>query len=280
MSENVAVGMITYNPGASVLSRIQETISCGFKIYVFDNSPDCSLIRDFVSDNATDSSMITYQTLGKNVGLGIGLCALCASAYYDGFPSLLFFDQDTVYSEETLRYISGFFQKNIGLLTQYSAVAFNARNINSPALQETPVTDILLAMNSGSLYVLENVRKMNWHNTKFFVDCVDYEFCLSSNNAHFKLGENTITPGFDHFSEQGDERHRLFGRDLPIRPYPGFRIRDSLRGYFKLLNKCIRTGNGKYYRLFFVTLAKYLFVQVYIRIVNLFSRRSRKDIQK
>jgi len=135
-------------------------------------------------------------------------------------------------------------------------------------------------MNSGSLYILENVRKMNWHNTKFFVDCVDYDFCLSSNNSHFKIGENTIAPGFDHFAEQGDERHTLFGRDLPMRPYPGSRIRDSLRGYFKLLNKCIRTGNGKYYGLFFQTLAKYLFVQVYIRIANLFDRGSRKGIQK
>lgn len=115
MNSKVAVGIITYQPEEQVLQRIIEVVESGYKAYIFDNSPDDPIIRNYVKQEASDDTKITYVTCGKNVGLGIGLSALCAQAYYDSFPTILFFDQDTVFSRITLDYISDFYTNNENL---------------------------------------------------------------------------------------------------------------------------------------------------------------------
>ena len=130
MNLNVAIGIITYNPESSVVKRLSDTIKSGYKVYIFDNSPDNSIVRDYAYSNAEARSHITYLTCGKNAGLGYGLSAVCAHAYYDSFPTLLFFDQDTVYSTETLDYVSAFYGRNDFLSELYSSVVFNSKSID------------------------------------------------------------------------------------------------------------------------------------------------------
>lgn len=268
MNKSIAVGIITYNPGDSVVQRLVDTIQKGYKVYIFDNTPEVPIIRNFLNRDAYTASMVSYHTCGKNVGLGYGLSAICAQAYYDSFATLLFFDQDTVFRLETLDYISEYYQKNRNLCDSYSSVNFNSKKYGSSDPQDKEVKNIKLSMNSGSLFFLENVKKIGWHNTKYFVDCVDYEFSLSSRNARFKLGEHTITPGFDHCTEQGDQNVWMFGREYPVRAYPFSRIRDSVSAYFKLLAKSIVTRNGSCFLDIGSAFGKYIFIQTYVRILN------------
>jgi rhamnosyltransferase len=269
MNQNVAVSVITFHPGASVLTRLQETIQSGYKLYIFDNSPENAVVRDFIQANSADASQVTYLTCGKNVGLGFGLSTVCSHAYYDSFPTLLFFDQDTVYSRITLDYISDFYTKNIGLADQYSSISFNSKSLNAPAPEDVAVKDVRLTINSGSLFYLANLEKMNWHSTKYFVDCVDYEFCLSSSNHHLKIGEHSATPGFDHCAEQGDAHYKVFGMVLQMRAYRCSRIWDSYSASVKLIFKAIATGNFIYAVEITKAIHKYLFVQFYVRIAKI-----------
>lgn len=275
MDRNVAIGIIVFNPAKSVLERIKIAINSGFKVYVFDNSPDNALIRDYAHSDMTDQSQITYITCGKNVGLGYGLAAICAQSYYDFFPTLLFFDQDTIFSSETLSYISSFYMGNSHLADSYSAIVFNSKTINAPKAAISLVSDVRLAINSGSLYYLKNLKKMNWHSTKYFVDCVDYEFCLASSNYHLKIGEHSATPGFDHCTEQGDTHFKVFGVLLPMRVYRLSRIWDAYSASIKLIFKAIVTWNLIYAFEFFKSIHKYLFVQLYIRIAKIFHVRGK-----
>lgn len=270
MNQNVAIGMITFRPEASVLRRLQETVQSGYKVYLFDNSPDDAVIRDYIRGGTFDSSRLTYLTCGKNAGLGFGLASVCAQAYYESFEALLFFDQDTVFSSETLNYISDFYTKNTSLSDRYSSVVFNSKSFDAPGKEAPAVKDVRLAINSGSLYFLSNLKKMNWHSTKYFVDCVDYEFCLSSSNHHLKIGEHSAAPGFDHCSEQGDTRYKVFGVVIPMRAYRFSRIMDSWNASVKLFFKAVFTGNFSYALTFFMAINKYLFVQFYVRIAKLF----------
>lgn len=266
MNNKIAVGVITYNPSQNLLLRLQETLDDGYNIYIFDNSPENEIVRDFVKRNAKNSPQIFYLTCGKNAGLGFGLASVCAQAYYDSFPALLFFDQDTVFNSGTLRFICDFYNENNGLDKTYSAVVFNSKNAGNPESLMGAVKDVRLAVSSGSLYFLENLRKMNWHNTNYFVDYVDYEFCLSSNNFGFKIGEYTTTPGFDHSSEQGDQRYKFFGVEYPMRAYSFSRIWDSISAALKLLVKSIGTGNYIFFYEIGKATSQYLVVQVYIRV--------------
>jgi hypothetical protein len=268
MNNRVAVGMIIYNPSQSLLLRLQETLNAGYNIYIFDNSPENAIVRDFVKNATKTSPQISYLTCGKNAGLGFGLASVCAQAYYDSFSALLFFDQDTTFNSDTLRFICTFYNENSGLEKAYSAIVFNSKNAGKPEPGGKAVKDVRLAINSGSLYFLKNLRKMNWHDINYFVDCVDYEFCLSSNNFGFRIGEYARTPGFDHNSEQGDQIYKFLGTEYSMRAYSLSRIWDSISATLKLLVKSIATGNYVFFYEIGKATSKYLIVQAYVRIVS------------
>lgn len=248
LENQIAMGFVVYQPEATLLSRLQLVRESGLPIFVFDNSPDSPETRTSCDkDDACE-----YMTCGKNVGLGIALAAICAQAYYKGFRSLLFFDQDTIFTNDTLRYIQRFSADHD--LTAYSAIVFNAKDISrrrtstvSSSAVSSHIEDVTLAISSGSLFILDNVRSIGWHNHRYFVDCVDYEFCLRSSNRHLKIGEHRLTPDFDHQSEQPDHRIVLGRREWRIRRYPWWRIRDTIVSTLRLLMTSVSTGNARFF---------------------------------
>ncbi|MGL6419286.1 hypothetical protein ACSZMW_16525 [Aeromonas allosaccharophila] len=106
--KKIAIGIIVYNPTVNLSKRIEIALRLGFDLYVLDNTPQKSMLRD----NHQNQDGFHYLTLGKNIGLGIGMSAICAQAYYEGYSHLLFFDQDTGFSAATLRFIVNFYEEN------------------------------------------------------------------------------------------------------------------------------------------------------------------------
>jgi len=262
----LAIGIIIYKPPITLLERLKLSCSQGYKVYLFDNSPEDSLIRNFLTDDPETSRFIEYITIGTNAGLGVGLARLCSKAYDDGNDALLFFDQDTVYTSLTLNYIYSFSLRNITRMKPYSSIGFLSSD-REPCLAETDsIVDVVLSMNSGSLFLLENVKTMNWHNTKNFVDCVDYDFSLDSLLHCYKLGTHLFTPGFDHSSEQGNRHFMILGKVYPMRPYPLSRIWDFVKTANKLIFRSFFHGQFLFFIAITSSYIKYLFIQIYVRI--------------
>jgi rhamnosyltransferase len=109
---------------------------------------------------------------------------------------------------------------------------------------------------------------MGWHNEKYFVDCVDYEFCLRSQDAGLKIGVYKCTPGFDHVSEQADKRYRLFGKLYSFRAYPMFRIKDTCSASVKLIAKAFFLGRFKFAVKLSRLLCIYISFQIAARVLQ------------
>jgi len=263
-SRAIAIGFVTYHPGASFIERLAMLADRGFDVYVFDNSPDDGTVRELCATRPG----AWYSTRGENVGLGVGLSAVCSQAYQDGHPALLFFDQDTVFGEGTLDFIERFQERNQALASTYSAIVFDAKDVGREGAADAPVVkEVLLAISSGSLFFLENLRRLGWHNPRYFVDGVDYEFCLRSSNAGLKVGLCSTTPGFDHQSEQPDQGYRILGRDWYIRRYPARRIADSVTSSARLMGTSIATGNLRFLAAIARWVALYGGFQVLVRLL-------------
>lgn len=266
----IAIGYVTYNPTPSLISRLDLALAAGFALYIFDNSPQNETVREFCKSH----NNCIYLTCGKNVGLGFGISSVCAQAYYDSYSALLFFDQDTVFDKNTLDFIEDFYIYNANITNRYSSIVFNSKNIGdvgarfSDPANRFIFKDVLMAINSGSLYFLENLKKINWHNETYFVDCVDYEFCLNSNNNNLKIGECSLTPGFDHESEQGDGKYKIFGKSYSTREYSMSRIRDYISASLRLLISSVRTRNFSFAVETCRLLAGYLVYQFIARVIN------------
>ena len=222
-----AVGLVIYHPEKSLFERIDQMIDLGFKIYIFDNSPGDEKYTNTIK-NAPD---ICYLTAGKNVGIGYSLATLCATAHAHGYQRLLFLDQDTGISGRTLDFIESY-PKTLPIETQqqYAALVFSG----NPAPQPS-ITEVRLAISSGSLFNLPVLRQIGWHNEKYFVDCVDYELCIRARRYGFKIGIVKNTPDFDHVSEQPDQELNLFGKKFLVRRYSTSRINDAIGAYLKLI---------------------------------------------
>lgn len=268
MKKNVAIGIVTYGPSETLAARLRVVVEQGFVVYLFDNSPELGLIRKFCQGFSHDA--IKYITCGKNVGLGLSISAICAQAYYDSHPALVFFDQDTVFDASTLNFIEDFLINKPELAIDYSAVVFKA---NGSVLFK----DVIFAISSGSLFFLENLKKINWHNETYFVDCVDYEFCLRSANNKFKIGEYSGTPGFDHQTEQADLKYKVFGKERLLRAYSMKRIVDATQAYGRLLFSSITSLNFIYFKATLRSIAGYYFWQSLVRILNIFNPRIGKS---
>ena len=222
-----AIGLVLYHPEKSLLKRVDQMLELGFRVYVFDNSPfDANYSRAIQSRKE-----IVYLTAGKNVGIGYSLSTLCATAYAHGYQRLLFLDQDTGISNQTLEFI-GAFSRSLPLDSQrqYALLVFSGDHAADHTLQEAR-----FAISSGSLFSLPVLEQVGWHNEKYFVDCVDYELCLRARRGGFRIGLVKNTPDFDHITEQPDQEIRLLGKRLLVRRYSASRIIDALSAYITLI---------------------------------------------
>jgi len=267
----IAIGIVTYNPNKILISRLELAINSRFFLYIFDNSPENDSAREFCVEQKNSK----YITCGKNAGLGFGISSICAQAYYDSYPALLFFDQDTVFNKSTLDFIEEFFIYNENLINSYSAIVFNAKNIGNVIATSGKnnrfiFKDVPMAINSGSLFMLESAKIINWHNNKYFVDGVDYEFCLNSIVNNLKIGECSLTPGFDHELEQGDIKHKIFGKSFSTREYSTNRIFDYVIACTRLIISSVRARKFVFTLKTCWLLAGYLVYQFTARVINCF----------
>jgi rhamnosyltransferase len=102
--EKIVIATILYKPGIEVWLRIKLALENGYRVYIFDNSPNTT----HCPVNISSSPNLRYFTLGSNVGIGTALRQICATAYFEHNEYLLYFDQDTVFSSDTVAYISSF----------------------------------------------------------------------------------------------------------------------------------------------------------------------------
>jgi rhamnosyltransferase len=231
----VALGFVVYHPGAGFFERLRRLSEQGRTSYVFDNSPEDGRCAEFCRAHRH----LMYLCAGRNVGLGESLADLAQRAQGDGHAQVLFFDQDTVFDERTLAHVGQF----VATLpatdrSRLASVTFQGSpNGAAPATGQATfaVQDALLTINSGSLFFLDNLEKVGWHNRSFFVDGVDYEFCLRARRKGYRIGVCQGTPGFDHTEEQPDQFFTIMGKRLPLRIYAKSRVKDSVRAYLRLM---------------------------------------------
>lgn len=266
VEKKMAIGFIVYQPESSFYRRLEKINGAKLTTFVYDNSPEMSKTKELISC----LPYVHYFSSGKNVGLGLGLYEICRNASQKNFESLLFFDQDTKFNLETISFIEKIFITNKeDLEKNYSSLCFSGAQEVNQGNSSTPLyLDVDLTINSGSLFFLKNLKRMGWHNPTYFVDGVDYEFCLRSHIAGFKIGKFFNTPYFDHETEQPDDVVTILGKRILIRKYSTIRVKDGFRSYIRLIYSSVIRGQFKFTFLFFRSFLIYIFGQVMARILR------------
>lgn len=249
MYKCLPIGIVTYHPSNSLIERLKKIYD--YKIYIFDNSPEESSALRAISN-------VEYYHQKKNLGLGYGLFYLCSKAYYAKEEEILFFDQDTIFSLETLSYIKNYISENIDIRKKHSSVTFNNRS-------ETPCDkERILTINSGTVFFLENLKAIGWHNPSYFVDCVDYEYCFRARQKGYLLLEHRCTPGFNHIADQDAHLISFFEKKYSLlRVYSKNRVTGTIKSSISLIMKSLKSLDF----LFFFHISRFLFIYVISQII-------------
>jgi rhamnosyltransferase len=180
---------------------------------------------------------------------------LCNKAIADNFKYFLFFDQDTIFTTDTLNYIQNFirYKENcsIKFFDSVLSVNFREKSIESTSLNIISkdkidvyeIITIFFNINSGTLFLLEKYKCFQWFDKKYFVDGVDYAFSLNVVINNFKNVSISNVPGLNHTEEQGDRTIKILGKKIASRVYPISRNIDFLRSHIMLL---LKSFNVKY----------------------------------
>ena len=274
MNNKFAIGFILYKPTNETIDRIIEFSNLGFTIFIYDNDFSSSF------ENLFNDLNIKYYTKNKNVGLSIALHCLCLNAKLAGFHSLLYFDQDTFFNKKTILFINEYLESLLN--TQYvslnSVVCTTFRdlplkhktwnNLNAIILNNQTLHSVYFTINSGSMYMLDKFFNYNWFDHSYFVDGVDYAFCINSKKNNYLILEIYNVPGLDHDLEQGNDFIKLFGKTYRGRPYNFKRNLDFVGAHLKLILKSFSLFSPKATLLLFKSITYYLITQLIFKIIK------------
>jgi rhamnosyltransferase len=234
-----ALCFITYFPTADFFGRVELAKSRGYQIYIFDNTLIGSQREQISAIGGID-----YQGEGENLGLGLGLHRLMNRVKLT-HAWALYLDQDTWFDASGLAWIEHWLGANVSGLENFAAV-----NILAPKkLRKRPVGTIKqtpLMISSGTLFQLKQLEQTGWHNEKWFLECVDYEWCGRALQQGFSLGYVIGCAGFDHEVLQPIDTVMLGGKSRAFRVYSKRRNRQFLLALLKLFFWGVRHGQWKY----------------------------------
>lgn len=267
------IATILYNPDISTYERIKSAIEYGYEVYIFDNSPDITS-KLFIVEN---KDKVRYFTFDKNVGIGPALRLICSTAYYEGSKNLLFFDQDTIFTKETLSFIFDYLGQSLSgensdktsklLSVTFRDIAISRKRgiLEQISIGKYSVNVVDFTISSGTLFSLENLKKIGWHDESFKVDGVDYSVCISAQSADLAIGEIFNTPGIDHETNQGNSKFSFFGKRYSARRYSLFRIRNYVSSSLRLVFRSIKFNRKATLRLLMMLII-YINKQFLLRI--------------
>ena len=241
MSKQFITGIVLYQPTKTSIARIKQIALSGYTIILFDNS-------FFETSDFQDFNNIIYFHSTDNVGLSGGIDFIAKKALDLNYYSLLNFDQDTIFTNKTLLFIEDVISKYI--LSEHlgsNLITVGFRDFNKTGNDHfISIHDLFynssevdFTINSGSLYLLKFYNNFKWFDKKYFVDGVDYSFCLQSNKHGYKIIECYATPDLNHTTEQDDTILNIFKFKIRGRKYSFKRNIDFIYSHFKLLIQSI-----------------------------------------
>ncbi len=229
MSDRVCGIIVTYHPDADLPQHIAALRGQVGGLVVVDNrSTDDE--RDWLRGLAQQHAFTLIENT-DNMGIGTALNqGVRWAVAHGGFEYVALFDQDSeVHAGFIDNMMSCLFAKPAS--EKVAIVAPRIHNRNTGA-QDGPRTSkknrYLVAQTSGSLMPLRVFASEGWFKEDFFIDYVDYEYCLRVITAGWAIrycGDASIShvPG-------NSRRHTLFGIYLtttlnysPIRQYYSMR---------------------------------------------------------
>jgi len=227
--------MVVYNPDATLEQNIRALLNEVASLIVVDNRSEPSIRSQIAALANTCNFKVIWnpENVGLAAGLNIGIRCALANEQYQWIAT---FDQDSRvspgFSDSMLAaYASCPFRGQVALIAPRHVLASGSsaeRLRHDSQFQEIPV-----ALQSGTFFSRSALKDIGLFDEAFFIDYVDFEFCLRLRKSGFRLIEATEAPIYHRVGTP--TRHTFLGigctvfNHSPLRRY--YAARNRLRVY-------------------------------------------------
>lgn len=170
--------VVSYNDPFCLIKTIQALINQVDKLLVVDNGSTRENLGE-IKQGLSGIQGVELLVLKKNMGIGYALNLGLKRSKQCGYQWLLTLDQDSVANENMVERLYEYAEKN-----RKTAVVFPSL-INSLSSSCGRVEHKNYAITSGNLINVEFLNAIGGFNEDYFIDGVDFEFCLRVANAGF-----------------------------------------------------------------------------------------------
>ena len=190
-----------YQPNEITLENLRDRMMSGVDQAIFLNS---------VFEVPNFQNLLVFGN-GCNRGISAPINEVMRFSRTAGYDFVLFLDQDTKVDLKSLMpRLESFLEA--GELKN-TAVLFLRSNV----FGDRPYGDLIT--NSGALFSVTNFFKVGGFNEDYFLDGLDYEFCIRIWRKGLKIINIPMNQYFDHASLQDGSSFRIFGKDVYLRVY-------------------------------------------------------------
>lgn len=179
----ICAGVILFNPNIERLSiNITELKKQVNQIIMFDNNSD-NIIE--VVEAFSDPQIVIVRS-DKNIGIAAALNRVMEISHLNGFAWVLSMDQDAVVGPNLVdTYVNYINQEDIGIICP-KIFKRGMDNFSTFKLEEN-FDQVSKCPTSGTLLRVECWQKIGGYNEWLFIDYVDYDLCIQSIIANYKV---------------------------------------------------------------------------------------------
>jgi rhamnosyltransferase len=234
----LAVLVVFYHPNPLDLGLLDQLQAAGMPSYLIDNTPTNEMPQDTRAPTLPpmlQNAPFVWVHRGQNIGLSRAYNKGFAQARRDGCTHVLVFDQDTRIGQQTLSFITqtltAHLSMGLGVGAGMGMLNFGQKPTATAGIPQAK----LLVINSATAFDLACHSAVAGFDERYFVDCVDYDYCWRCLKAGMGVYQVQGTPGLDHLSGQPGKSVRILGKTLFARSYGARRNAEILRGHLRLL---------------------------------------------
>lgn len=189
-AHSVCAVIVTYHPSSSMLENIPKALAQTRGLVVVDNGSNA----DELAPLRAASQRLGFELIekGENLGLAEALNQGVRWAKSEGYPWVILFDQDSMITDGFISQMFSAWEVH----PQRERVGSIHPNYVDP---ETGVESQLrrasdggpvFSLSSGALMPVWIFDKIGWFASEYFIDCVDFEYCLRIRAAGYLIADS------------------------------------------------------------------------------------------
>ncbi|MET1936043.1 glycosyltransferase [Enterococcus faecium] len=179
LKKEFCIGIVSYNPDLDFVEQNIRTAS-NYQIYIADNG---STNQKELAGSVGNFKNILLISNNNNLGIAAALNQLCQRAMEEGFEWIVLFDQDSKIRKNLLDGYSVELLKPQDMVSIYTPLIKNKqtdeiKKLNLNYHQDSNYDEVPYCITSGSLTNISDWKKIQGFDEYFFIDYVDYDYCL------------------------------------------------------------------------------------------------------